>query len=259
MHWLLLGPACIVTPSNPRETGARPGDLDVDTDADAVTDTDTDVLTDTDVPTPWEANVLGLDFQAGVVGGELVNGVQVQSWIADAQLSVTLMSASGDGRFCDVRYSLEGAQPTSAGQDFFGALASFDASSRPIDETVGDCDSLAAAFGMPVYDLDGFLQSYDLAVGLMPLSALTPQTRAEFSKAWSGDWQIDEPYLGAVRYNLHPYGAFDMGLFEAYALDPGTLELSEDAKGQVERLRLDDLETLPDGFYQSTPIYVLTP
>jgi hypothetical protein len=252
--------SCIVSPSVDRETGIEP---DVDTDADSDTDSDSDGDTDTDADTedsPWNANAVSFDFAGAVIGGEIVDGATLLGTTYVASFSVSLMSTSGSSvRTCNVEYDVAGA-PAGSEQHFQSDTywRSWDFSAFPIAATSGECEALTAVFGRDFDDLEAMLGSFQMQMGLENINEVRPETEEDWEKGWGfGDWEEDRPYLAAGALYISPFAAaYEMNVFQAYEMDIETLDILANGK-ILTPLPLAHYEDAPDGFYQSSPMYVI--
>jgi hypothetical protein len=257
---ILLLPACIVSPPED-ETGLEP-DVDVDGDADSDTDSDADSDTDTGGQ-PWNADAISFDFSGAILGGELVDGAIVSGKRHEASFSLSLMSVQAPGfRNCNVRYLVAGA-PGSVDAESFGKdyWRSWSFADVDVEELTGECDSLISVFRNEVADfgsLEVLLRSSDIQIGIEDMDALDSSTVGEWSENWSfGIWKEDVPYLAAGGLSMLPFGsAYEMNVFQAYAIDAATMEV-ESIGDDLVPLELQGAPDVPDGFYTSSPMYII--
>jgi hypothetical protein len=260
--WTLLLSACIVPPSGVTETGLEP-DVDADGDADSDTDGDGDSDTDTGASEPWNVTAISFDFAGAIVGGELVDGAILAGKRHDASFGLSLMSTdANDLRNCNLRYRVAGAPVSMEDPEFSGYWRSWDISGVEVDETTGDCDSIASIFRDHRVDdpleLEAVVASLDIHMGLEDIGSVWSGTLEEWAQHWgSGSWKEDVPYLAAGALYLAEFGAaFEMNVFQAYAIDPVTLAVEGDGTNLVP-LELEGAPDAPDGFYTSSPMYII--
>jgi hypothetical protein len=256
--------ACIVPKPNDHETGLEP---DVDTDGDSDSDSDGDADTDTATKTdePWNASAISFDFSGAIIGGEIRDGAILSGKRHDATFGLSLMSTVDDGlRNCNVQYHVGGA-PTSVEHDYFDSdyWRSWDFSSLDIEEAGDDCASLYSVFRLRLEDHSGTLEALldylHIQMGLKDMSVVPDYITNEWSKHWSfGDWNTDEPYLAAGGlYIGQPFAAaYEMNVFQGYAIDPKTMEVLGDGFDLIP-LEMKGAEDVPDGFYTSSPMFVI--
>ena len=254
--------ACIVRPPED-ETGLEP---DVDTDGDSDSDTDGDADTDTGSEAdPWNASAISFDFSGAILGGEIVDGAILSGERHDASFGLSLMSTSEAGlRNCNVRYEVAGAPTTVDGDDFDEDYwRSWDFSAIAGEETGKDCATLVSVFEIAVAAHGGSVESLlaflEIQMGLEDMSLVSPQITEEWSEHWSfGDWDEDEPYLAAGGlYLAYPFqAAYEMNVFQGFAMDPKTMEVEGDGFDLVP-IPMKGAADVPDGFYTSSPMFII--
>jgi hypothetical protein len=253
--------ACIVRPPDDNETGMEPDvDADGDSDSDADGDADTDTATE---PEPWNASAISFDFSGAIIAGDLVDGAIVSGKRHDATLSLSLMSSPSAGlRNCNVQYHVAKA-PSSVEQYGFDVDYWRDFSQLAIEETGEDCASLYSVFRQPLNQHSGSLEELlrylDIHMGLKDMSVVPSYITDEWRDHWSfGDWATDEPYLAAGGLLVaNPFGtAYEMDVFQGYAMDLETLEVQSDGFDLVP-LEMKGADDVPDGFYTSSPMYII--
>jgi hypothetical protein len=96
-------------------------------------------------------------------------------------------------------------------------------------------------------------------MGLEDMSVVDDYIMDEWSEHWSfGDWDDDVPYLAAgglyigKRFNA----AYEMNVFQGFAIDPETMEVEGDGFDLVP-VSMKGAEDVPDGFYTSSPMYII--
>jgi hypothetical protein len=256
--------ACIVQPPDDNETGLEP-DVDADGDSDSDADGDADTDTATETPEPWNASAISFDFSGAIIGGEIVDGAILSGKRHAATFGLSLMSTSATGlRNCNVQYYVAGA-PSSVDHDYFDSdyWRSWDFAQLDIEEAGDDCASLEEVFRLKLSKhggtLEGLLDYLHIQMGLKDMSDVPDYITNEWSKHWSfGDWTSDEPYLAAGGlYIGQPFGAaYEMNVFQGYAMDPDTMEVLGDGLDLVP-LEMNGAEDVPDGFYTSSPMFVI--
>jgi hypothetical protein len=255
--------ACIVRPPDYDETGIEP-DVDVDGDSDSDTDGDSDTDTATE-PTPWNATAISFDFSGAILGGEIVDGAILSGERHDASFGLSLMSTAETGlRNCNVRYHVAGAPTSDQSADFSeNYWRSWDFSGLAIEESSKDCASLDSVFTQETDDYGGSLESllafFDIQLGLEDMALVPSYVVEEWSEHWSfGDWDADAPYLAAGGLYLgFPFNAaYEMNVFQGYAMDPKTMEVEGDGFDLVP-LTMKGADDVPDGFYTSSPMFVI--
>jgi len=256
--------ACIVQPPDDNETGMEP-DVDADGDADSDADGDADTDTASESPEPWNASAISFDFSGAIIGGEIVDGAILSGKRHTATFGLSLMSNSESGlRNCNVQYRVAGA-PSSVDGDSFESdyWRSWDFSQLDIEEAGEDCDSLFSVFRVRLEDHSGSLESLldylHIQMGLKDMSVVPSYITTEWAEHWSfGDWKTDEPYLAAGGlYIGQPFGAaYEMNVFQGYAMDPDTMEVLGDGFDLIP-LEMKGAEDVPDGFYTSSPMFVI--
>jgi hypothetical protein len=255
--------ACIVRPPDEDETGLEP---DVDTDADADSDADGDADTDTGPEAdPWNASAISFDFSGAILGGEIVDGAILSGAFHDASFGLSLMSTGEDGfRNCNVRYEVAGAPTSVDGKAFDDDYwRSWNFTDLGAEETGKDCATLASVFRVDVADHGGSVESllafFEIQMGLEDMSVVHDSITDEWSEHWSfGDWEEDEPYLAAGGlYLAYPFeAAYEMNVFQGYAMDPKTMEVEGDGFELVP-IAMKGAEDVPDGFYMSSPMFII--
>ena len=259
---ILCLPACIVSPPDD-ETGLEP---DVDADGDSDSDTDGDADTDTaGEADPWNASAISFDFSGAILGGEIVDGAILSGARRDASFGLSLMSTVEAGlRNCNLRYDVAGA-PTSVGGGHFNEnyWRSWDFSDIAAEESGDDCATLVSVFHVALADHGGSLESLlaylDVHMGLEDMSFVSSQTTEDWADHWSfGKWEDDVPYLAAGGlYLAYPFqAAYEMNVFQGFAMDPKTMEVEGDEFDLVP-VAMKGAEDVPDGFYTSSPMYII--
>ncbi len=254
--------ACIVGPPKENDTGLEP-DVDADGDSDTDGDGDGDSDSDTDGSNPWNAQAISFDFSGAIIGGEIVDGAILSGKRHDASFSLSLMMTDPlELRNCNVRYKVAGA-PSSPGEgDFANYWRSWDFSALTIHEMSGECDSLVSVFHSDISDQGGFeelLAWFHLQMGLEDIALVDSSVESDWAEHWSfGKWEDDRPYLAAGGlYLLDPFqAAYEMNVFQGYAMDPETMEVEGDGFDLIP-LVLEGAPDVPDGFYTSSPMYVI--
>jgi hypothetical protein len=107
--------------------------------------------------------------------------------------------------------------------------------------------------------LEDLLAYLDVQMGLKDMSLVSSSIRGEWADHWSyGDWETDEPYLAAGGlYIGQPFGdSYEMNVFQGFAMDPETMEVLGDGFDLIP-LPMKDAEDVPDGFYTSSPMFVI--
>jgi hypothetical protein len=107
--------------------------------------------------------------------------------------------------------------------------------------------------------LEGLLDYLHIQMGLKDMAVVPSYITDEWAKHWSfGNWKTDEPYLAAGGlYIGQPFAAaYEMNVFQGYAMDPDTMEVLGDGFDLVP-LEMKGAEDVPDGFYTSSPMFVI--
>ena len=225
-------------------------------DADADSDGDTDADADTDAG--WDATGIGFDFEAPIVAAELMDGTTLNGTILRASFAIQLVDLyASEPRQCTVTYRVAGAPPAAGFDTTF--LGAWDLSDFEVQDADGDCDTIQRLLGVPTTDVGASIRSLDFKVGIRPMTEVDEYTQMDWQTHWGGDWATEFPTMAAL-YIMGWSGSltYPMNVIQAYEVDPITNEVVLDEFGMPLALPLSTATSLADGYYNSTPMYILS-